>query len=168
MTAEMPVKHLRIDNRLIHGQVVVAWAKHEGIDTLIVANDQVAADDFQRTILVSVAPPGIRVLVLGVGDTLAYVRDPAHEHENVFILCKTPEDALALHEGGLGLQEMNVGNMAFVVGSKKVSKSVFVTPENVETFKKLSQSGVRLTCRMMPTEGKNDFMAMLRNAKALV
>ena len=161
----MNVKHLRIDNRLIHGQVVVAWLQAIGADTVIVANDEIAADDFQKTMLVAVSPPGIRERILSIAETLTYVKDPAHADEKIFLVVKQPADALRLHRGGLGLPTMNVGNMAFVVGAKRVSNTVFVSPKDIEAAKALTAEGVNLTCQMMPTLAREQFMELLAKAK---
>jgi len=67
----MTVRHLRIDNRLIHGQVTVAWAGNLGANRLIVSNDEVAADDMQRMILPQAAR-GVPTSVLGIQETLDY------------------------------------------------------------------------------------------------
>jgi mannose/fructose/N-acetylgalactosamine-specific phosphotransferase system component IIB len=161
------VKHLRIDNRLVHGQVVVSWLQAERANTIIVANDGIAADDFQKTMLLAVKPPHIHELILSVDEALAYVVDPAHANEQVFLLVKEPVDALRLHRGGVGVKVMNVGNMAFATGAKRVSRTIFVTPRDVEAFKALREEGVELTARMMPTDGRNDFMKLLADAKVL-
>ena len=163
----MPVTHMRIDNRLVHGQVVVSWIRAEHADLLMVANDNIARDEFQKSILLAVAPPSIRELVLTVDDALAYIASNEHARENIFLLVKTPEDALRLIRGGLAIQTVNVGNMAFAVGSKRVSNTVYVTPADVENFVLLHDAGIALTCRMMPTERGNDFIKMLDGAHLL-
>src|ERR1700754_555985 len=112
----MPVKHMRIDNRLIHGQVTVAWVGAIGANHLIVANDDVAADEFQRVLLPQAAR-GVRTSILTVEDTLARCANLA-DGENVMILAKFPTDALRLLEGGLTVAEVNVGNQAPKPGTK--------------------------------------------------
>lgn len=161
------MKHLRIDNRLVHGQVVVSWLSAEKANTLMVANDVIARDDFQRSILLAVSPPSIHEVILSIDDALAYVGAPDHATEQIFLLVKTPADALRLHRGGLGVSTMNVGNMAFVVGAKRITNTVFVTPDDVANFKALRAEGVELTARMMPTDRRNDFMDLLARAKVL-
>ena len=163
----MAVRHVRIDNRLVHGQVVVTWLQAERADTILVANDGIAADEFQKTMLLAVKPPSVNELILSVDDALAYLKDEANAGKQIFLLVKEPADALRLHRGGLGVTTMNVGNMAFAVGSKRVTRTVFVTEKDIEAFKALSDEGVELTARMMPTEGRNDFMKMMKEAKVL-
>jgi mannose/fructose/N-acetylgalactosamine-specific phosphotransferase system component IIB len=161
------VRHVRIDNRLVHGQVVVTWLQAERADTIVVANDGIAGDEFQKTMLMAVKPPSVNELILSVDDALAWVKDPANASKQVFLLVKEPGDALRLHRGGLGVTTMNVGNMAFAAGSKRVTRTVFVTAKDIAAFKELSDEGVELTARMMPTEGRNDFMKLMKEAKVL-
>jgi mannose/fructose/N-acetylgalactosamine-specific phosphotransferase system component IIB len=161
------VRHLRIDNRLVHGQVVVSWLQAERANTILVANDIIAGDEFQKTMLLAVKPPSVRELILSVDEALAYVKDPAHATDQIFLLVKDPSDALRLHRGGIGVPVMNVGNMAFAVGAKRVTRTVFVTPRDVEAFRALHDEGVQLTARMMPTDRRNDFLQILREAKLL-
>lgn len=163
----MSVKHLRIDNRLVHGQVVVTWLQAERADTILVANDVIAGDEFQKTMLLAVKPPSVRELILSLDEALAYVKDPSHAGEQIFLLVKEPADALRLHRGGIGMPVMNVGNMAFAVGTKRVTRTVFVTPRDIEAFKALHDEGVQVTARMMPTDRRNDFLDMLRGANLL-
>jgi PTS system mannose-specific IIB component len=163
----MSVRHLRIDNRLVHGQVVVSWLQAERADTILVANDVIAGDEFQRTMLLAVKPPSVHEIILSIDDTLAYLNDSSHAGEQIFVLVKDPSDALRLHRGGIGVQVMNVGNMAFAVGSKRVTRTVFVTDSDIEAFSALHDEGVELTARMMPTDRRNDFLQLLREAKLL-
>ena len=163
----MSVNHVRIDNRLVHGQVVVTWLQAERANTIMVANDGIAADEFQKTMLLAVKPPSVHEVILSVDEALAYLKDPAHANEQVFMLVKEPSDALRLHRGGLGVKTMNVGNMAFAAGSKRVTRTVFVTARDVAAFKDLHDEGVELTARMMPTDRRNDFMQLLAEAKVL-
>ena len=163
----MAVRHVRIDNRLVHGQVVVTWLQAERADMIVVANDGIAADDFQKTMLLAVKPPSINELILSVDDTLKWLADPANASHQVFLLVKEPADALRLHNGGLGVATMNVGNMAFAAGSKRVTRTVFVTQRDIDAFKALHDAGVELTARMMPTDGRNDFMKLMADAKVL-
>ena len=113
------VRHVRIDNRLVHGQVVVTWLQAERADTILVANDGIAGDEFQKTMLLAVKPPSVNEMILSVDDALAYLKDPAHADKQIFLLVKDPADALRLHRGGLGVKTMNVGNMAFAAGSAR-------------------------------------------------
>ncbi len=153
----MAVMHVRMDNRLIHGQILVSWNAEMRIDHLIVTNDVVAKDELQVTLLKAVAPIGSKVSVLTIDDCVKYCNSPQAEKENIFIIAKYPEDGLALVKKGLKIPSINLGNQAFVRGSKKLSNTVFLTESGVKALKEMHDMGIRITCRMMPTDPDNEF-----------
>jgi mannose/fructose/N-acetylgalactosamine-specific phosphotransferase system component IIB len=159
------VAHMRIDNRLIHGQVTVKWVGAIGANHLIVANDDVAKDEIQKMILPQAAR-GVRTSVLSVDDTLAYVAKPEAAGEKIMIIAKFPSDALRLIEGGLEPQEVNVGNQAPTPGTKftMVTRSIAVTPDDAAVYRKIAESRP-LTSKMMPNDKPADFVAMLAGKK---
>ncbi len=153
----MPVFHVRMDNRLIHGQILVSWNSAFKIDHIIVTNDKVAADNLQVTLLKAVAPLNAKVSVLSIKDCVDYCNSPAAESENIFVLAKFPEDGLALIENGLKIPQLNLGNQAFVRNSQKISNTVFLTESGVKALKKIHEMGIRITCRMMPSDPDNEY-----------
>lgn len=160
----MPVTHMRIDNRLIHGQVTVAWVSHLGANHLIVCNDKVSKDPIQKLMLPQAAR-GVKTSVLSVKETLDYCNSPQAANEKIFIIAKFPQDALELIKGGLKPEEINVGNQAPLPGTnyKMVLKSVAVTPEDAAIYKQIAElSGLTLTYRMVPPDPKGDFIEFLK------
>jgi mannose/fructose/N-acetylgalactosamine-specific phosphotransferase system component IIB len=160
----MPVIHVRMDNRLIHGQILVSWNSAFKIDHIIVTNDVVAADPIQVTLLKAVAPLNAKVSVLSIKDCVAYCNSPEAGKESIFIIAKYPEDGLALVEQGLKMPVLNMGNQAFVRGSKKISNTVFLTESGVKAVKMLHERGIRITCRMMPSDGDSEYWPTVEKA----
>jgi len=160
----MSIKHLRIDNRLIHGQVAVTWMNHIGANAIIVCNDKVALDPIQKLAL-PLAARGSKVLVYSIEDTIRYTKE--HPSESLFVICKHPSDALALLEAGLEIMHINVGNAAPVAGTqyKMVTKSIAATKEDGEVYRKIAtlRNGV-LRSRMVPTSDEVDFIRVLSEA----
>jgi PTS system mannose-specific IIB component len=156
---------MRIDNRLIHGQVTVKWVGAIGADHLIVTNDDVAKDDIQRMILPQAAR-GVKTSILSVDDTLAYVAQPEAAAEKIMIIAKFPSDALRLLDGGVQPQEINVGNQAPTPGTKftMVTRSIAVTADDAAIYRRIAE-GHRLTSKMMPTDKPADFVAMMSGKK---
>ncbi len=153
----MAVLHVRMDNRLIHGQILVSWNAALKIDHIIVCNDLVARDALQVAVLKAVAPTGAKVSVMGVQETVDYCLDPKSENEKIFILAKYPEDGWGLLEKGLKLPVLNLGNQAYVRNSKKVSNTVFLTESGVKALKEIHDAGIKITCRMMPDSSDAEF-----------
>ena len=153
----MAVVHVRMDNRLIHGQILVSWNSALKLDHIIVCNDNVAKDPLQVAVLKAVAPNGVKVSILSVKDTADYCLNPASENEKIFILAKFPEDGWGLVENGLKLPVLNLGNQAYIRNSQKVSNTVFLTESGVQALKKIHDSGIKITCRMMPSNSEDEF-----------
>ena len=160
----MPVIHVRMDNRLIHGQILVSWNSAFKIEHIIVTNDKVASDPLQVTLLKAVAPLTAKVSVLTIQDCVAYTSSPEAQNENIFIIAKFPEDGLALVEHGLNMPVLNLGNQAFVRESKKISNTVFLTASGVKALKTLHEKGIRITCRMMPADPDSEYWPTVEKA----
>lgn len=158
------IVHLRIDNRMIHGQVAVTWMSHIGAKEIIVCNDKVASDPIQKMAL-PLAAPGKKVLVLSVADTIAYANE--HKDDTLFVICKFPSDALAVLKSGVEFKTVNVGNAAPIAGTdyKMVTKSIAVTADDAKVYREIAElNGGKLTSQLIPTLDSSDFLALLKDA----
>jgi mannose/fructose/N-acetylgalactosamine-specific phosphotransferase system component IIB len=160
------VAHMRIDNRLIHGQVTVKWVGAIAADHLIVTNDDVAKDEIQRMILPQAAR-GVRTSILGVDDTLGFCGSPEAAKQRIMVIAKLPSDALRLLQGGLQPQEINVGNQAPTPGTKftMVTRSIAVTADDARIYREIAGMGTPLVSKMMPTDKPTDFVGLLAGKK---
>jgi mannose/fructose/N-acetylgalactosamine-specific phosphotransferase system component IIB len=149
--------HLRLDNRLIHGQVTVAWTRRLGVRRLVVCNDDVAADDLQRVLLPQAAR-GLPTDVLSVEATLA-----TEAGAEVMIIAKHPGDVFRLVEGGLRPEVVNVGNVAPRPGDPytMVTRSIAVTADEADAYRKLAAAGVPLVTQLLPQDKPADFISLL-------
>jgi len=155
------ITHLRIDNRLIHGQVAVTWMNSIGADKIIVCNDKVAADPIQKMAL-PMAARGNTVYVFTVAETIKYAQE--HPEETMFVICKFPSDALQILESGVEVKEVNVGNAAPITGTQfvMVTKSIAVTKEDAEIYRKIAalRGGV-LNSRLTTMNETENFLDLL-------
>jgi PTS system mannose-specific IIB component len=161
------ITHLRIDNRLIHGQVAVGWLKYISAKASIVCNDKVANDPIQKMAL-PMAARGSNVLVFTIAETLKYEKE--HQDENIFVIAKFPQDALDIMKTGVKIKEINVGNAAPIAGTKyvMVTKSIAATKEDAQLYKQIAEmNGGKLTSQIMPHNETSDFMSALRKSKLL-
>lgn len=158
------IKHLRIDNRLIHGQVAVTWMNSLGADAIIVVNDKVAADPIQKMAL-PLAARGNKVLVFSIAELIEYATE--HKEETMFVVAKFPTDALEILQSGLEVEWVNVGNAAPVYGTKykMVTKSIAATEEDAVVYRQIAEiRGGTLRSRMTTLGEEIDFLAALKSA----
>jgi PTS system mannose-specific IIB component len=158
------IKNLRIDNRLIHGQVAVAWLNFINAKAIIICNDQVAKDPIQKVAL-PLAARGSRVLVYSIAETVQYEKD--HPDENLFVIAKFPQDALAILEAGVKAEAIVVGNAAPFPDTKfvMVTPTIAATKEDADVYRKLaSLSGGKLISQVLPSMKQVDLLAALEKA----
>jgi mannose/fructose/sorbose-specific phosphotransferase system IIB component len=141
--------HFRIDDRLIHGQVTVAWSKHINAQRIVVANDDAAKDDIQKSLLPLAAPPGVDVRIVPLKEALENIKD-----RRSMLLVKTPKDAVALLDMGLETKEINIGNMGFAQGRKNLTKSLSFSEKEIEELREAAQRGVFVYFQMLPQDKK--------------
>ncbi len=158
----MAIIHVRIDERLIHGQVATVWCNSLGASRIMVVNDEASKSDIQKSVLKMATPPGVRLSVLTVDEAVKRIKSGRYDKDKVFMIFKMPKDCLRLIEAGIDIPELNVGNMAYKEGATRVKRSVNVTGDDVEIFKKLHSMGVKMTARMIPDEPENNFMDIIK------
>ncbi|EEH1542227.1 PTS sugar transporter subunit IIB, partial [Salmonella enterica] len=107
------VSLLRIDDRLIHGQVMTGWVKHINATKIIIIDDELVHDDFMISVLEMAVPNHMTLNIFNVAqaiDVLSNVKDDG-EDDKIIILVKSPIPVLALLQGGVNFEELIVGGM---------------------------------------------------------
>ncbi len=147
----MPVKLARIDDRLIHGQVVLGWVPMVKPDRIVVACDRVAANEWERRFYAACVPPEIRTSFFSVAETAVQVAVEPYQNEQLLVLLESAEDAWKLVERGVVLKEVNVGGLHFREGSIELLPFVFVTPDERAYLRELVKRGVTLSAQDVPS-----------------
>ena len=104
--------HIRIDDRLIHGQVATMWTNELGATRIMVINDEVANNDMQKSLLRMAAPPNVSTSIITRETAVKNISAGKYKGQKVFIVVKSPLDILYLLNNGLDIKEINVGNMS--------------------------------------------------------
>lgn len=157
----MKINLVRIDDRLIHGQVATVWAKEANAGRIIICSDEVAKDEIRKTLLLQVGPPGIKVSVVEIAKAIRVYNNPKYENDTVFFLFTCPQDIVRMVEGGVPIKSVNIGGMAFKTGKTQITKAVSVDESDITAFKKLNECGIELEIRPVATDKKVDLMSKL-------
>lgn len=155
----------RVDSRLLHGQVATAWTKSVNPSRIIVVSDAVAKDDLRKKLIEQAAPPRVKANVIPVEKMIEVSKDPRFGNTKALLLFENPEDVLRVVEGGVDIQEVNVGSMAHSVGKVVVSKVLSMGTEDVETFEELKSRGIKFDVRKVPNDSRDNMDEILRKAK---
>ena len=157
----MKISLARIDDRLIHGQVVTSWSKETRCEVILVVSDEVAADVMRKTLLEQVAPLGVKSSVMGVDKAIRVFNNPKYANVNAMLLFTNPTDVLRMVEGGVALKSINIGGMSFKQGKKQITGSISVNDQDIESFKKLNKKGIELEIRKVSSDSKINLMTKL-------
>ncbi len=146
----MPLSLVRIDDRLIHGQVVLGWARFLKPDRMVVANDRIAENSWERKFYLSSVPPHIKVSFLSLGDTARELLNNLFKNESVMILFESVEDAYNVIESGVQLREINIGGLHFKEGAEELLPFVFLTEKDRIFLRELVKRGIKLRAQDIP------------------
>ncbi len=158
--------HVRIDTRLLHGQVATAWTKSVNPTRIIVVSDGVAHDELRKTMIEQAAPPGVPANVVPISKMIQVAKDPRFGDTRALLLFETPQDLLRAIEGGVDIKKVNLGSMAHSVGKVVVTNAVAMGDDDVKTIEELISKGIEFDVRKVPADSPEDINAMLKKAKA--
>ena len=148
------IKLTRIDDRLVHGQVAFTWTPSLGIDCLIVANDKIAKDEFQKMTLGLAKPAGTKLLIKTIADAIIFLKEEKYKNLKILLLINSIKDAEAIADEVDEIQSINFGGLRSKENAKSISKAIFVTDEDIQIIKKLLQKNIELEIRQVPADKK--------------
>ena len=164
-SGHMQIPLLRIDSRLIHGQVATSWAKAVKCDAIFAISDEVAGDPLRSKLLLQVAPAHLQSYVITVDKAIKVWHNPMYADRKVLWLVTKPGDIVRLIEGGVDIKQVNVGGMTHREGCKLISQAVAVDADDVAAFQRLNELGVKMTLQQLATSPAEDVMPKLASVK---
>jgi N-acetylgalactosamine PTS system EIIB component len=144
---------VRVDNRLLHGQILEAWIPRLGVTEVVVADDEVAGSELARAAMTLCVPPDLPVRVLAVRD-VPWVELAADEAV-VLVLLRDVAALVGARAGGLSptlAPRVNLGNVHFGPGRRPVTPSVFLAAPELDALRDLAAAGFELEARAIPSE----------------
>jgi mannose/fructose/N-acetylgalactosamine-specific phosphotransferase system component IIB len=151
----MRISLIRVDDRLIHGQVAVGWTQALGIEQILVADDAVSVDESQKDLVLMAVPAGVVGDVLSVEDAAA-VLEASSSDIPTMILVRGPQELAALHAAGVSMPVVNIGNVHTGPGRQRLTKEVHATDAEIEIWRALAAAGVKLEAQWLPGSPTTD------------
>ena len=157
------IVQLRIDERLIHGQVAAAWSKALDNDTIVCASDEASANQLKKCLLLMAAPPGKKVRIASVDEVIRLLSDPRAKKMKIFLLTDTIKDAVKLVKA-LDIKEVNLGNYhdRNDNNSIDVCEGCAVNQENYNVLKELSTLVEKSYSQLLPSLEKKELKKLLQ------
>jgi PTS system N-acetylgalactosamine-specific IIB component len=144
------IVYTRIDERGLHGQVAVGHGPHSGCNLILFANDAVSQDPAQQA-LAKMSAGEFDTRFFSLQKTIDVIHK-ATEYQKIFILIRTPQDALTLIKGGVPIKKINIGNMHYKEGKEQVHATVSLDDDDKNTFRELVDLGVSCSIQRNPSD----------------
>lgn len=145
---------VRIDNRLIHGQIIETWLPYTGAKSVIVANDDLAHDILQQEIMSLAIPQTVASTFVSVDEVQGVVSGSlaGSAEPGAIILFSNCADARRAFDSGFGFPVLNIGNVHYSPGKRQISPSVALSVEDESCLRHLNRKGVELDFRCVPND----------------
>ena len=145
----MSLQLVRIDDRLIHGQVVAGWLRALGARRIVVIDDATARDEFLREVITLAAPSGVPVEVLEVATGAVRCIELAAAPEPAIVLVRSPRTVLSLRQAGVPIEVVDLGGLGAGPGRQRLHKTISVSAEELAELRQLEQLGTRVEIRIV-------------------
>ena len=140
----------RIDDRLIHGQVMTAWLQFTGGNHIVIVDDATAGDEFTKSIM----------SMVGVADGAKLLANIPDGHK-IIVLAKEPQTYWQLIEKGVTFDEIIIGGMGARKDRKTFHKNISASEEEKETFRKIVAQNVKMKIHVIPDQGSQAIEGLL-------
>lgn len=162
----MSIVLTRIDNRLIHGQILETWLPHVHANCLVVANDEISKSPLKRMMMEASVPSKVRVQIGSIEEiTRMFIHDE-FDDLRVLLLFATTADCLQALQGGLIFDRLNLGNLHAGQGKLQFSCTVFLAPEDVTNLEQIDEAGVDISARCIPADSARNWRRLIPGKKA--
>lgn len=148
------IKLLRVDHRLLHGQVAFSWTGYLGADCILIANDDVVTNDLRRSTIKLAKPANTKLVIKTVEDSIQAIVAGQTDKYHLFIVVDCIHDAYQIAKAVDEIHSINLGGIAKREGTRLITKSVNLLPKEEKELQELSAMGKEIEMRLVPNDKK--------------
>ncbi|EOB3450366.1 PTS mannose/fructose/sorbose transporter subunit IIAB [Enterococcus hirae] len=155
--SELGISHVRLDERLIHGQVATLWLGKMGTTRVMIVDDGVVNDPIAKASLKAAVPGGIKLSILKTVTAAKRLKEGIYQDQKIMLLTKNIQTIFDLIDAGVPIESFNLGNASSREGTLQIKKSVFLTEAEIAKILELEKAGIVVTAQMVPMEEEKRF-----------
>lgn len=155
------IKLLRVDHRLLHGQVAFSWTSHLSADCILIANDDVAVNELRKMTIKLAKPSGVKLVIKSVEDSIKAINSGVTDKYKLFIVVESIEDAYRLVSNCKIITKINLGGTKASSNTRNISKSINVTEKEIDLIKNMDESGIDVNIQMVPSDREIKAVSMI-------
>lgn len=160
---QQPV-NIRIDERLIHGQVAALWSKALSLNRIILIDGEVINNQMQKVLQRTACPDSIKLSIISPVKAAENFKINKYDGERCMVIVRWPEVLRELADFGIYFDEVVVGNMPNKAKTKMITNQIFVNENQVDIFKDLSKK-TQFFVQLVPNSQKENFIRILEDIK---
>ncbi|AIS08663.1 MAG: PTS sugar transporter subunit IIB [Lactobacillus sp.] len=161
------IAQLRVDDRLIHGQVALVWTKELNTPGIIVANDNAANNQMVQMTLKMATPTGKKLLIRTVDDAIKVFNNPKGANMRIFALTNSVKDALKIAQNVKDIEGINVANVGRFAkdanDAVQLSSTLMLSQDELESLKELASLDIPVFNQVVPSNAKTPIKTLLKN-----
>jgi sorbose PTS system EIIB component len=157
---------VRVDDRLVHGQILEAWVPFLQASCIIVVDDEVAADFFRETVIRMAVPREIQVIVIGINEFARTYSFAQGCGKKTIVLLPTISSALKVYRLGFRCAKLNIGNVYNEKGCVCCTPSVLLDDEDISDIRELHDAGVQVELKRVPSEKPVNLYSIIEKMKS--
>lgn len=154
---------LRVDHRLIHGQVALGWVRTLGADAILVANDEIGEDQLRKSMLKMAKPAETKLVIKSISQAAAAINSGKTDSYTLLIITETIADAVRLANLCPTIGHLNLGGTRKQADCRQVTNTVFVSSQDIAQLQALAARGVEIEARTLPNDRKVDLDQLRRS-----
>lgn len=149
------IRLLRVDHRLLHGQVAFSWTADLGADCILIANDEVMTNEVKKMAIGLAKPPQTKLVMKSVQDSIEAINSGKTDAYKLFVVVASVEDAYKLIKNCNQFKQLNLGGAIRKEDSIKLGKIFFAAPNEIELLNELADEGIEIDIRQIPSDSKD-------------
>lgn len=143
---------IRMDDRLLHGQVAFAWKAYLSYEAVVIASDNCANDEIKKKALKMCCPNGVKIAIRGVNEASELLKNPKLDKIKVLVVMDNTFDLLKLCKNLVEKPLINLGGMTKRDNTREIIKAVNVTDEDIKNLDEVIDLGFKIECRQVPSD----------------
>lgn len=148
------VKLVRVDDRLVHGQVMTSWLKFTGANKIMVVDDEVATNDLMKTVLKGVVPSQVKLGIFSIAKAIDRLTKRFKPDDKLIILVKTPETVWAIQRAGIDIPALNIGGMGIRSDRDTLYQNIACSESEREALRGLIREGCDVSIQITADDSK--------------
>ncbi len=161
----MGIVLVRVDSRLVHGQILEAWIPYTKAEALVVVDDEVEKNLLKRSVMEMAVPSSIEIGFSSIAHAVEKFKNGGFPKKKLIVLFSSVNDAKVAYDGGFRYSSLNLGNMHFCEGKVQVSSNLCMGLDDSNEIEDLSKKGVIIDTRSVPGERKLELKNIFKKVR---